>query len=69
MKFRGRPVLAAVSGFFTGLFAAFDLVFFGAIRLDNFTVTALPVVGLGAGILLALWAPIGRARAVRAADE
>lgn len=63
MKYRGRPVLAALSGFFTGLFLALDLVFFGAIRLDNITVTALPVIGLVAGILLALWAPLGRTRA------
>ena len=64
MKYRGRPVLAAISGFFTGLFVALDLVFFGAIRLDNIAVTVLPIVGLVAGILLALWAPIGRSRAV-----
>ena len=62
MKYRGRPVLAAISGFFTGLFVALDLVFFGAMRLDNITVTVLPILGLVAGILLALWAPIGRAR-------
>jgi hypothetical protein len=63
MKYRGRPVLAAISGLFTGLFVALDLVFFGVIRLDNLAVTVLPVVGLVAGIVLALWAPIGRARA------
>jgi hypothetical protein len=63
MKYRGRPVLAAVSGFLTGLFVALDLVFFGTIRLDNITVTVLPILGLLAGVALALWAPIGRARA------
>ena len=50
MKYRGRPVLAAISGFFTGLFLALDLVFFGVIRLDNIAVTVLPVVGLVAGV-------------------
>ena len=60
MNYRGRPVLAAVCGFFTGLFAALDLVFFGVIRLDNLAVTILPIVGLIAGTLLAMWAPIGR---------
>ena len=65
MKYRGRPVLAAISGFFAGLFLALDFVFFGAIRLDNITVTVLPILGLVVGILLALWAPIGRTRAAR----
>jgi hypothetical protein len=59
MNRRGRPVLAAVCGFFTGLLVALDLVFFGAIRLDNIAVTILPIVGLIAGTLLALWAPLG----------
>ena len=60
MNQRGRPVLAAVCGFFSGLFGALDLVFFGAIRLDNLAVTILPIVGLIAGIVLAMWAPLGR---------
>ncbi|HTD49916.1 MAG TPA: hypothetical protein VK771_04910 [Acidimicrobiia bacterium] len=63
MKYRGRPILAAVSGFFTGLFVALDLLFFGAIHLDNIAVTVLPIVGLVAGIVLAIWAPLGRSRA------
>ncbi len=63
MKYRGRPVLAAILGFLTGLFVALDLVFFGVIRLDNDTITVLPFVGLIAGILLAMWAPLGRSRA------
>ncbi|MCU1427205.1 MAG: hypothetical protein JWL83_1205 [Actinomycetia bacterium] len=63
MKYRGRPVLAAICGFFSGLFVGLDLVFFGAIQLDNIAVTILPIVGLIAGVLLALWAPLGRARA------
>jgi hypothetical protein len=67
-RYRGRPVLAALSGFFTGLFVALDLVFFGALRLDNLAVTILPVVGLIVGLLLAMWAPLGRTRAVGHAD-
>jgi hypothetical protein len=63
MKYRGRPFLAAICGLLTGLFVALDLVFFGAIRLDNITVTILPIFGLVAGTLLALWAPLGRTRA------
>jgi hypothetical protein len=63
MRYRGRPVLAAIFGFFTGLFFALDLVFFGTVRLDNIAVTSLPIIGLLAGIALALWAPLGRTRA------
>jgi hypothetical protein len=63
MRYRGRPVLAALSGFFAGLFFALDLVFFGTVRLDNLAVSVLPIVGLLAGIALALWAPLGRTRA------
>ncbi len=62
-KYRGRPALAAICGFLTGLFGAFDLVFFGAIQLDNILVTLLPIVGLLGGVALALWAPLGRKRA------
>ena len=60
MNYRGRPILAAICGFFAGLFGALDLVFFGAIRLDNIAVTILPVVGLIVGVALAMWAPLGR---------
>jgi hypothetical protein len=67
-RYRGRPALAALSGFFTGLFVALDLVFFGALRLDNLAVTILPVVGLIAGIVLAMWAPLGRTRAAGRPD-
>ena len=60
MRARGRPVLGAVSGFFLGVFAALDLLFFGVIRLDSILITSLPVIGLVAGLLLALLAPLGR---------
>ena len=63
MKYRGRPVLAALCGLLTGVFVSLDLVFFGVVQLDNIAVTVLPVAGLIAGILLALWAPLGRTRA------
>jgi hypothetical protein len=62
MKYRGRPVLAALCGLLTGLFVAADLVFFGVMRLDNIAFTVLPILGLIAGIALALWAPLGRSR-------
>lgn len=62
MNYRGRPVLAAISGFFTGLFVALDLVFFGVIRLDNIALTILPILGVIGGVALAMWAPLGRSR-------
>jgi len=62
MNYRGRPVLAAFSGLFSGLFLTLDLVFFGAIRLDNIAVTILPILGVIAGVALAIWAPLGRSR-------
>ena len=60
---RGRPVLAAVSGFFFGLFVGLDVLFFGVVQLDSVLLTVLPIVGLVAGIVLARWAPIGGRRA------
>jgi hypothetical protein len=56
---RGRPVLAAISGFFFGLFLGLDLLFFGVVQLDSVLLTLLPIVGLVLGIVLAMWAPIG----------
>ena len=62
MKPHGRPVLAAISGLFLGLFIALDLLFFGIIPLDSVMITVLPVLGLVLFPLLAVVAPIGRAR-------
>ncbi len=62
MKYRGRIGLAAFCGFFVGLFVGFDLVLFGAIQLDNITVSVLPIIGLFGGAALAMWAPLGRKR-------
>ena len=46
MKPRGRPILAALSGFFLGLFIAIDLLLFGVIPLDSALLTVLPILGL-----------------------
>jgi hypothetical protein len=63
VKYRGRPILAAISGFFLGVFLALDLVLFGIVQLDNIIVTLLPIIGLVVGVALAWWAPFGRNRA------
>ena len=62
MKPHGRPVLAAISGLFLGLFIALDLLFFGIIPLDSVMITVLPVLGLVLFPLLAIVAPIGKGR-------
>jgi hypothetical protein len=62
MTYRGRPVLGAISGFFLGLFVATDLLLLTTIQLDSPLLTILPIVGLVLGLVLGLWAPLGRAR-------
>lgn len=60
MKSRGRPVLAAISGLFLGLFIALDLLFFGIIPLNSVMITILPGLGLVLFPVLAIAAPIGK---------
>jgi hypothetical protein len=62
MKRRGRPILGAVTGFFTGLFLGLTLLSFGVIPLDSILLTALPVIGLVVVFAIAMWAPIGGKR-------
>jgi uncharacterized YccA/Bax inhibitor family protein len=57
---RGRPVRGAVAGFFLGLFVALDLVVFGVLSLDSDVLALAPVLGIVAGVLLAMLAPFGR---------
>jgi hypothetical protein len=65
MKQRGRPVLGAICGLFLGFFLGLDLLFFGAVQLDSIAITILPILGLLAGIGLAMWAPLGRGRTAK----
>jgi hypothetical protein len=60
---RGRPVLGAFAGFFSGLFLAIVLLGAGIVPLNSLVVTLLPVVLLGFGIVWGRWAPLGRKRA------
>lgn len=59
MKRRGRPILGAVTGFFTGLFLALTLLAFGVIPLDSILLTLLPILGLVVVFAVAMWAPLG----------
>ena len=67
MRNRGRPILGAIAGLFLGAFVAADLALFGVRPLDEIAVYGFPVAGLLLGLLIALWAPLGRGRAERKA--
>ncbi len=62
MKRRGRPVLGAISGFFTGLFLALTLLAFGGIALDSVFLTLLPIAGMVLVFVIAMWFPVGGSR-------
>lgn len=59
MRRRGRPVLGAISGFLFGLFLGLELLMFKVITSASVLLVALPIVGLVAGVALALVAPLG----------
>ena len=44
MRFKGRPILGAISGFFLGLWIAVLLMSFGVHPLDTLTLIGLPVL-------------------------
>ncbi|MDJ0925884.1 MAG: hypothetical protein QNJ77_15140 [Acidimicrobiia bacterium] len=62
-KQRGRPIMAAIFGFLTGLFGVITLMAFGIIPVDSFLVTLLPILLMIVAFALAMWAPIGASRA------
>ena len=62
---RGRPILGGIAGFFLGLFVWIDLVLFGILPLESGLGYLVPVLGVAAGIGMAMWAPFGG----RAADD
>jgi len=55
----GRPVLGGIAGFFLGLFVWLDLILFGVLPLESGIGYLLPVLGIAAGIGIAMWAPFG----------
>jgi hypothetical protein len=57
---RGKPVLAAISGVFFGLFLALVLQQWAIYPLTPLSVIGLPILGLMLALLLAAWAPFGR---------
>jgi hypothetical protein len=59
---RGRPVRGLVGGFLLGLCVDLDLAFSGAVKLNSVVLTIVPLALLVLGLLLGLWAPVGRSR-------
>ena len=57
---KGRPVRGLFGGLLLGIFVDIDLVFGGIVKLDSVVLTVLPIALLVVGVLLGLWAPIGR---------
>lgn len=62
MRFRGRPWLGAISGFFLGVGVAVLLQQFSIRPLDNLSFFGLPLLGTLLGLGVAAWAPLGRGR-------
>jgi hypothetical protein len=60
VKQRGRPIRGAIAGLFFGLFVSLDLVIFGVLALDADVLAFIPLLGLVAGVLLGVMAPLGR---------
>ncbi len=65
---RGRPIMAAIFGFLSGLFLAISLLAFGVIPLESILVTALPVIGLIGAFAVAMWVPLGRTKPAAVAE-
>ena len=66
---KGRPVRGLIGGFLLGIFLDIDLVFGGVVKLNSVVLTILPIALLVVGLLLGLWAPIGRSSRGRAAPN
>jgi hypothetical protein len=63
---KGHPVRGLIGGLLLGIFLDFDLALGGIVKLSSVVLTILPIALLVVGLLLGLWAPIGRSETVRA---
>ena len=59
---KGRLVRGFFAGLFLGIFVDIDLVFGGVVKLSSVVLTILPIVLIVVGLLLGIWAPVGRSR-------
>jgi hypothetical protein len=60
---KGRPVRGLFGGLILGILVDIDLVFGGVVKLSSVLLTILPLALLVIGLLLGLWAPLGRSGA------
>ena len=63
---KGRPVRGLIGGLLLGIFVDIDLAFGGVVKLSSVVLTIVPIALLVVGLLLGLWAPIGRSETVHA---
>jgi hypothetical protein len=59
---KGRPLRGLIGGLLLGIFVDVDLVFGGVVKLESVVLTILPIALLVVGLLLGLWAPVGRSK-------
>jgi hypothetical protein len=63
MRSHGKPVLAAIAGFFFGVSLSLLFLAIGALALNSILLAIFPILFLILGIVWAYWAPIGRGSA------
>jgi hypothetical protein len=57
---KGRPVRGLIGGLLLGIFLDIDLALSGFVKTDSVVLTIVPIALLVVGLLLGLWAPVGR---------
>lgn len=63
---KGRPILGVISGFMFGLFLGPTLWLWGVIPFHSPLMWILPIIGVVVGLIMAAWAPFGRAKTAAA---
>ncbi|HEX9773985.1 MAG TPA: hypothetical protein VGB83_00175 [Actinomycetota bacterium] len=63
---RGHPVRGAIAGLFFGLFLGLELMMFKVLTLGRTSTVFLPLLFMVLGIVIGLWAPLGRRRTAAA---
>ena len=63
---KGRPVRGLIGGLLLGIFVDIDLALSGVVKVESVVLTIVPIALLVVGLVLGLWAPIGRSETVHA---
>lgn len=58
---KGRPILGVISGFLFGVFGGLTLFMYGVVPFHSPVLWILPLAGIVLGLVLAAWAPFGKA--------